>query len=88
MGLPRTIRGFKTNQKVAIIGFGPSGLATLNAFKKVEELGCGVSNIVIFEKQESAGGAWNYTVGLFICYMCYLLFTQFLLYYYNSCLYY
>ena len=82
-GLSSTIRGFKTNQKVAIIGCGPSGLATLNAFKKVEEMGCGVPDIVVFDKQKNAGGVWNYTVGLSICY---LLFT-YILHHNNSCLY-
>ena len=42
--------------RVAIIGAGPSGLSLLNAFKKiVHEI-----EVVCYEKQDRAGGLWNY----------------------------
>ena len=49
------------NQRVAIIGAGPSGLAQLRAFKSAEEKGESIPEIICFEKQDNWGGLWNYS---------------------------
>ena len=41
-----------------MIGAGPCGLSLLTAFQKVK---CDEIEVVCFEKQDSAGGLWNYT---------------------------
>ena len=41
-----------------MIGAGPCGLSLLTAFQKVK---CDEVEVVCFEKQDSAGGLWNYT---------------------------
>jgi len=49
---------FKSNMvRVAIIGAGPSGLSLLNALKKLDH----EMEVVCYEKQDRAGGLWNYT---------------------------
>lgn len=50
-----------TNQKVAIIGGGPSGTAMLRAFKSAADKGTPIPQVVCFEKQAEIGGLWNYT---------------------------
>lgn len=47
-------------ERVAIIGAGPSGLAQLRAFQAAEEKGIDVPEVVCFEKQADWGGLWNY----------------------------
>lgn len=49
------------NQRVAIIGAGPSGLSQLHAFEKARLNGIDIPEIVCFEKQKNWGGLWNYT---------------------------
>lgn len=49
------------NERVAIIGAGPSGMAQLRAFRAAEENGSAIPEIVCFEKQNDWGGLWNYT---------------------------
>lgn len=48
-------------QRVAIIGAGPSGLAQLRAFQSAKEQGAEIPEIVCFEKQADWGGMWNYS---------------------------
>ncbi|MDO9203244.1 MAG: NAD(P)/FAD-dependent oxidoreductase, partial [Hydrogenophaga sp.] len=49
------------NQRVAIIGAGPSGLAQLRAFQSAQAAGAEIPELVCFEKQSDWGGMWNYT---------------------------
>ena len=42
--------------RVAIIGCGPSGMATLVAFSQAQAKGVVIPEIVCFEKQENIGG--------------------------------
>jgi trimethylamine monooxygenase len=48
-------------KRVAIIGAGPSGLATLCAFQSAAGKGDEVPDVVCFEKQEDWGGLWRYS---------------------------
>ncbi|MDF3933121.1 flavin-containing monooxygenase, partial [Pseudomonas citronellolis] len=48
-------------QRVAIIGAGPSGLAQLRAFQSAKEQGAEIPELVCFEKQADWGGMWNYS---------------------------
>ena len=48
-------------ERVAIIGAGPSGLAQLRAFQSAREAGASIPEVVCFEKQDNWGGLWNYT---------------------------
>jgi trimethylamine monooxygenase len=47
--------------RIAIIGAGPSGLAQLRAFQAARQKGAEIPEIVCFEKQKDWGGMWNYT---------------------------
>ena len=49
------------NQRVAIIGAGPCGLAQLRAFQSARAKGANIPELVCFEKQADWGGMWNYT---------------------------
>ena len=49
------------NQRVAVIGAGPSGLAQLRAFQSAAAKGANIPEIVCFEKQANWGGLWNYS---------------------------
>ncbi len=49
------------NQRVAIIGAGPCGLAQLRAFQSAQAAGAEIPELVCFEKQADWGGMWNYT---------------------------
>jgi len=49
------------NQRVAILGAGPSGLAQLRAFETLRREGVDIPELVCFEKQSDLGGLWNYT---------------------------
>lgn len=49
------------NQRVAIIGAGPCGLAQLHAFEEARKQGVSTPDIECFEKQDNWGGLWNYT---------------------------
>ena len=49
------------NQRVAIIGAGPCGLAQLRAFQSAQAAGAQIPALVCFEKQADWGGMWNYT---------------------------
>ena len=53
------------NQRVAIIGAGPSGLAQLRAFASAAAQGTEVPELVCYEKQDDWGGLWNYTCLLY-----------------------
>ncbi|MGO4999886.1 NAD(P)-binding domain-containing protein [Oceanisphaera sp. W20_SRM_FM3] len=49
-------------QKIAILGAGPSGLAQLRAFEAARLAGAqNLPEIVCYEKQNDIGGMWNYT---------------------------
>ncbi|MGO3228116.1 MAG: NAD(P)-binding domain-containing protein [Oceanisphaera sp.] len=49
-------------QKIAILGAGPSGLAQLRAFEAARRAGVeNLPEIVCYEKQNDIGGMWNYT---------------------------
>jgi len=50
-----------TNKRVAVIGCGPSGISALVAFDHVQKRGEAIPEIVCFEKQDEAGGLWNYS---------------------------
>lgn len=50
-----------SDQRVCIIGAGPSGMAQLRAFEAASRAGATVPEIVCFEKQSNWGGIWNYT---------------------------
>lgn len=50
-----------SQKRVAIIGTGPAGMSTLVAFKKAQQAGEAVPELVAFEKQDQPGGLWNYT---------------------------
>jgi len=50
-----------SKQRVAVIGAGPSGVAMMRAFKLAADKGTEIPQVVCFEKQDSAGGLWNYT---------------------------
>lgn len=50
-----------TNERVAIIGAGPSGMAQLRAFEAARNAGAQVPDVVCFEKQADWGGQWNFT---------------------------
>ena len=47
--------------RVCVIGAGPAGLATLSAFRKLEQRGVRIPELVCYEKQSDWGGMWNYT---------------------------
>ncbi|XP_023330765.1 flavin-containing monooxygenase FMO GS-OX3 isoform X1 [Eurytemora carolleeae] len=47
--------------KVCIIGGGPSGLAVLAGFAKMQREGQDIPELVCYEKQSNWGGLWNYT---------------------------
>ena len=47
--------------RVAVIGAGPSGLATLRAFQSAAKKKGKIPEVVCFEKQDDWGGLWNYT---------------------------
>jgi cation diffusion facilitator CzcD-associated flavoprotein CzcO len=49
------MKGMDTQYKVAIIGAGPSGLAAAKALKEA-----GVTDFVVFDKNEMVGGNWIY----------------------------
>jgi trimethylamine monooxygenase len=49
------------NQRVAVIGAGPSGLAQLRAFQSAAAQGASIPEVVCFEKQDNWGGLWNYS---------------------------
>jgi len=49
-----------TEQKVLIIGAGPSGTAVLRAFKSAQDKGAEIPQIRCFEKQGDIGGQWLY----------------------------
>lgn len=49
-------------QKIAILGAGPSGLAQLRAFEAARLAGVkNLPEVVCYEKQNDIGGMWNYT---------------------------
>ncbi|WP_319782939.1 NAD(P)/FAD-dependent oxidoreductase [Oceanisphaera sp. IT1-181] len=49
-------------QKIAILGAGPSGLAQLRAFEAARQAGVqNLPEVVCYEKQNDIGGMWNYT---------------------------
>ena len=48
-------------ERIAIIGAGPSGLAQLRAFQSARKNGASVPEVICFEKQDNWGGLWNYT---------------------------
>ena len=48
------------NNRVCIIGAGPSGLAQLRAFQQASVKGVRIPDIVCYEKQGNWGGLWNY----------------------------
>lgn len=50
-----------SNKRVAVIGCGPSGISALVAFDHVERKGEKIPEVVAFEKQDEAGGLWNYS---------------------------
>jgi trimethylamine monooxygenase len=50
-----------SNLKVAIIGAGPAGMSHMCAFAEAQKKGETIPKITCFEKQEKAGGLWNYT---------------------------
>ena len=49
------------NQKICVIGAGPSGLSVNVAFKMAKDAGEQIPEVVVFEKQETYLGLWNYT---------------------------
>jgi len=49
------------NERVAIIGAGPCGLAQLHAFEEARKQGANTPELECFEKQSYWGGLWNYT---------------------------
>ncbi len=49
------------DQRVCIIGAGPSGTAQLRAFEAAKKNGAEIPELVCFEKQANWGGLWNYT---------------------------
>jgi len=51
----------EARHRVALIGAGPCGLSTLQAFAAAESSGEIIPKIVCFEKQADWGGMWNYT---------------------------
>ena len=51
----------KKKGRVCVIGAGPSGLNVNVAFKMAQDRGEEIPEIVIFEKQESILGLWNYS---------------------------
>lgn len=50
-----------SEQRVCVIGAGPSGLAQLRAFQSARSKGAQIPKIVCYEKQGNWGGMWNYT---------------------------
>ncbi|MEL6266129.1 MAG: NAD(P)/FAD-dependent oxidoreductase, partial [Pseudomonadota bacterium] len=46
--------------RVAVIGAGPSGLGTLQAFAAARDRGEAIPEIVCFDKQADWGGLWHY----------------------------
>ncbi len=46
---------------MCVIGAGPSGLATLRAFKSSLAKGEQIPQVVCYEKQSEIGGLWNYS---------------------------
>ena len=46
--------------RIAIIGAGPSGLATLRAFESARRKGADIPELVCYERQTDYGGIWNY----------------------------
>ena len=49
-----------SQQRVCVIGAGPSGLAQLRAFESAEKKGETIPEVVCYEKQDDWGGLWNY----------------------------
>jgi trimethylamine monooxygenase len=49
------------NQRIAVIGAGPRGLAARRAFASARRAGAEVPEMVCFEKRSDWGGLWNYT---------------------------
>ena len=47
-------------QRIAIIGAGPSGIAALRAFESARRQGAPTPEVVCYEKQDDWGGQWNY----------------------------
>ena len=47
-------------KRVAIIGAGPSGTAAMSAFQDLKNKGLDCPEIVVFERQDTVGGLWNY----------------------------
>lgn len=50
-----------SNQRIAIFGAGPSGIAALRAFESAQRAGATIPEIVCYEKQDDWGGQWNYS---------------------------
>jgi len=50
-----------SNQRIAIFGAGPSGIAALRAFESAQRAGASIPEIVCYEKQDDWGGQWNYS---------------------------
>lgn len=50
-----------SNERVCIIGAGPSGIGQLHAFEVARNRGETIPQLVCFEKQHEVGGAWTYT---------------------------
>jgi trimethylamine monooxygenase len=50
-----------SNERVGVIGAGPSGIGLLHAFEMARNRGEIVPQLVCFEKQNEIGGAWTYT---------------------------
>jgi trimethylamine monooxygenase len=50
-----------SDQRIAIIGAGPSGLAVLRAFESARKKGAVIPELVCYERQADYGGLWNYT---------------------------
>ncbi|XP_069129457.1 trimethylamine monooxygenase-like isoform X2 [Argopecten irradians] len=49
------------NQRVCLIGAGPSGMSFLYQNEKLKAAGKNYANVVCYEKQSNWGGLWNYT---------------------------
>jgi trimethylamine monooxygenase len=50
-----------SQQRICVIGAGPSGLAVLRAFESARLKGATIPDIVCYERQADSGGIWNYT---------------------------
>ena len=51
----------QAKKKICVIGAGPGGLSINVAFKMAADAGEEIPEIVIFEKQDTYLGQWNYT---------------------------